>query len=205
MAVRIGILDYGMGNLGSVENACRYLGMHARVIRTGQEMEECSHLIVPGVGGFRDCVAQLDKAELKQPLQAWIQDGRPYLGICLGLQVLFGDSEESPGTSGLGIFAGRVRRFPGGPGLKVPQIGWNQVWWKPACPLFEGISDGEWFYFVHSYYADPDDKGIVSGETEYGIRYTSAVWSGNVYAVQFHPERSHEAGLKVLRNFGRME
>ena len=201
----IGIIDYGMGNLGSVTNACSFLEMDARVIKTAAEMDTCTGVILPGVGGFGDCMRHLDEHGFVEPVKQWIAGDRPFLGICLGLQVLFGESEEAPGVSGLGVFPGRVRRFELGADYKVPQIGWNRVAQvAEGCPLFEGIDDDRFFYFVHSYYVDTPEPGLPAGKTSYGIDYTSAVWKGTVAAVQFHPEKSQEEGLQMLRNFNRL-
>jgi len=199
----IGIIDYGMGNLGSVSNACRFLNLPARIITGPEEMNACSALILPGVGAFGDCMKHLSEHGFVEPIKAWIKADRPFLGICLGLQVLFETGEESPGTPGLGILRGSVRKFQLPPELKVPQIGWNRVYQKqPGCPLFSGIADGTHFYFVHSYYVEAQDASLTSGETGYGINYTSAICRGNLMAVQFHPEKSQEAGLSLLKNFG---
>lgn len=199
----IGIIDYGMGNLGSVSNACRFLNLPARIITGPAELNECDALILPGVGAFGDCMKHLADHNFVTPIKEWIAADKPFLGICLGLQVLFESGEESPGTPGLGILPGTVRKFQLPPDLKVPQIGWNRVYQlQPGCPLFNGISDGTHFYFVHSYYVDCQDPSIMAGETEYGINYTSAICRGKLMAVQFHPEKSQQAGLAMLRNFG---
>ncbi|NCC52513.1 MAG: imidazole glycerol phosphate synthase subunit HisH [Spartobacteria bacterium] len=198
----IGIIDYGMGNLGSVENACRFLELDARIVTRPEEMAVCDAVILPGVGAFADCMAHLREHGFVGAITSWIEQGRPFLGICLGLQALFESSEESPGARGLGIFAGSVKRFRLPKEFKVPQIGWNQVVQREKeCPLFAGVRDGAFFYFVHSFYVDPDDKTLVAGVTDYGLEYTSAVWRDNVMAVQFHPEKSHDAGIGMLRNF----
>jgi imidazole glycerol-phosphate synthase subunit HisH len=192
-----------MGNLGSVSNACRFLNLPARIITGPEEMKTCAALILPGVGAFGDCMKHLSEHGFVEPIKAWIKADRPFLGICLGLQVLFETGEESPGTPGLGVFRGSVRKFQLPPELKVPQIGWNRVYQKqPGCPLFNGIADGTHFYFVHSYYVETQDASLMAGETGYGLNYTSAICRGNLMAVQFHPEKSQEAGLTLLRNFG---
>jgi len=201
----IGIIDYGMGNLGSVSNACRFLGLEASVLTRPEEMGGCSAVILPGVGAFGDCMDHLVRHGFVKPVRDWISDEKPFLGICLGLQVLLEGSEESPGVAGLGVLPGTVRRFPATRDLKVPQIGWNRVrQMKPGCPLFEGVPDDSFVYFVHSYYADTPQGDDVAGTTEYGLRYTSVVWRRNMAAVQFHPEKSQRVGLTMLGNFGRL-
>lgn len=199
---RIGIIDYGMGNLGSVTNACRFLGLSAELVDAPDAMDGYDALILPGVGGFGDCMSHLKEHGYVEPVRQWIQQDRPFLGICLGLQILFEGSEEAPETKGLGLLPGRIIRFPVKPGYKVPQIAWNQVRQrKPACPLFEGIPDQSYFYFVHSYYAAGANEEHAAGITDYGVPYVSAVWAGNLMAVQFHPEKSQQLGLRLLGNF----
>ena len=215
---KIGIIDYGMGNLGSVSNACKFLGLDAQIVTAAEQMAACRAVILPGVGAFGDCMTHLTGHGFMEPIQDWIAAGRPFLGICLGLQALFESSEESPGVEGLGIFKGTVKRFDFNVAaassrcteadclshLKVPQIGWNAVTRKrPDCPMFAGVDSGTYFYFVHSFYVAPADESIVAGETDYGLKYASAVWKDNVFAVQFHPEKSQAAGLQMLRNFGK--
>ena len=203
---KIGIIDYGMGNLGSVSNACRFLELDAEIIAAPGQLDSCRAMILPGVGAFGDCMAHLVEHRFVDPIKEWIASGKPFMGICLGLQALFQRSEESPGVAGLGVFDGTVKRFDIAPELKVPQIGWNAVNQKqPGCPMFSDIDSGAYFYFVHSFYVDPADKGIVAGETNYGLEYCSAVWKDNVFAAQFHPEKSQAAGLQMLRNFGKGE
>ncbi len=198
----IGIVDYGMGNLGSVTNAFRYLGLDARIVAEKGGMESCRALVLPGVGAFGDCMEHLAGHGFADALGDWVAAGKPLMGICLGLQVLFDGSEESPGVPGLSIFPGSVRRFQLPKALKVPQIGWNRMAQsRPDCPMFEGIDDGAFFYLVHSYYVSPEEPSLVAGTTEYGIDYCSCVWKENVFATQFHPEKSQAAGLRMLRNF----
>lgn len=200
----IGIIDYGRGNLGSVSNACRYLGLPFSILSGAEEMTDCRALILPGVGAFGDCMRHLAGHGYAEAVRAWIAGGRPFLGICLGLQVLYEGSEESPGVAGLGILPGITRRFALPPDGKVPQIGWNRVRQvRRECPLFEGVPDGAYFYFVHSYYADHTGALYEAGVTEYGVKYTSVIWKDNLFAVQFHPEKSQKTGLQMLRNFGR--
>ncbi|MFH0879945.1 MAG: imidazole glycerol phosphate synthase subunit HisH [Lentisphaerota bacterium] len=198
----IGIVDYGMGNLGSVTNACRFLGLPAEIVAEPSAMARCSALILPGVGAFGDCMAHLSRHGFVDPVKQWLADDKPFLGICLGLQLLFKESEESPGVKGLGVLQGRIRRFQPSPDLKVPQIGWNRVKANLAeCPLFRGIPDKTYFYFVHSYYAETENESVAAGFSEYGMEYVSAVWKKNMMAVQFHPEKSQKSGLQMLKNF----
>ena len=199
----IGIIDYGMGNLGSVSNACAFLGLEARILTRPDEMGACQAVILPGVGAFGDCVTHLSQHGFVDVVRSWIGDGRPFLGICLGLQMLYEGSEESPGVKGLGILPGQVRRFRLSAEWKVPQIGWNSVKQKRRdCPLFKNVPDDSFFYFVHSFYAESAGGATDAGITNYGMDYASAVWKDNVLAVQFHPEKSQTVGLQMLRNFG---
>ena len=198
----IGIIDYGMGNLGSVTNAFRFLELEAKIVSRKHEMDDCRALILPGVGAFADCMAHLVEHDFIDPIKGWADAGKPLMGICLGLQAMFESSEESPSVAGLGLFDGTVKKFDLPRELKVPQIGWNRMTEvKPACPMFDGIDDESFFYLVHSYYVCPADESIVAGRTEYGQPYCSAVWKDNIFATQFHPEKSQAAGLRMLRNF----
>ncbi len=198
----IGIIDYGMGNLGSVSNAFRFLELDAKIITRKDEMDDCRAVLLPGVGAFGDCMSHLVAHDFVDAIRSWVQSGKPMMGICLGLQALFGSSEETPGISGLGVFEGTVKRFDLPRELKVPQIGWNRIHEvQPGCPMFDGIDDGSFFYLVHSYYVAPEDDAVVAGRTDYGIEYCSCAWKDNVFATQFHPEKSQAAGLRMLRNF----
>jgi glutamine amidotransferase len=197
----IGIIDYGAGNLGSVTNAFRFLEIPARVVTTPDALRGIDAMVLPGVGAFGDCLRKLRARGFERPVRNWIDAGRPFLGICVGLQALYEGSEESPDESGLGIFPGRIRRFENRPGLKVPQIGWNSVrQTRRECPLFAGIPDQSYFYFVHSFRADPALPES-AGETDYGGPFSSVVWRANVMAIQFHPEKSQKVGLMLLQNF----
>ncbi len=205
----IGIVDYGMGNLRSVGKALESLGFRTVVSGKAEELARCRGIVLPGVGAFRDCMLNLRRQGLLPFLSDVLAEGRPFLGICLGLQVLFTESEEFGRHAGIGFFPGRVVRFPaamraGGASLKVPHMGWNRVDFSAAHPAFHGVPDGSHFYFVHSYYVVPDDPGVVAGRTSYGVDFASAVGKGNLLAVQFHPEKSQAAGLAVLSNFGRL-
>ena len=199
----IAIVDYGMGNLRSVSKAFDLQGFAVTVTRDPKVISQASGLVLPGVGAFGDCVRNLDSYGLTAPIKDYIDSGRPFLGICLGLQVLFEESEESPGAPGFGVFKGRVVRFPDfkEERLKVPHMGWNQILIQKEVPVLEGIPERSWFYFVHSYYPSPEDGSIVAVKADYGIEFTAAVSKGNVFASQFHPEKSSSLGLKILRNF----
>lgn len=195
----IALVDYGSGNLRSVEKALEACG--ARVLRAtgGGVLAGADAVVVPGVGSFGDCAGNLRSAGLWEPVGEWLRAGRPYLGICLGYQLLFESSEESPGVPGWGVLAGRVVRFPQGP-LKVPHMGWNSLT-DLKGPLFPDPAAESWVYFVHSYYPVPADDSVVSSSCEYGLRFAASVSSGGLHATQFHPEKSQSAGLAVLRGF----
>ena len=198
----IGIVDYGIGNLRSVQKAVQHVGGEAIFVHTPEEIAQVDALILPGVGNFGDCVRSLAKSGMWDGVLAWANSERPFFGICVGYQMLFESSEEAPGEKGLGVFAGEVRKFSGGHGLKIPQIGWNTVTVRQSgSPLLEGISTGDYVYFVHSYYAAPKDTSIIALETTYGDTFAAAVARGNLLATQFHPEKSQRAGLQMLRNF----
>lgn len=200
----IALIDYGMGNLRSVEKALQRVGGDVGLTRDPVGLEKASKIVLPGVGAFGDCVRNLVAQNLLAPILAAIRAGKPFLGICLGYQLLFEESEESPGVRGLGLFRGRVVRFPEGP-LKVPQIGWNRVAFaRPACPLLRGIADGSHFYFVHSFYPAPRAASLACGHTDYGGRFVSMIWRARVFACQFHPEKSQAVGLRFLENFVRL-
>ena len=198
----IAIIDYGMGNLRSVSKAFEAVGHQAVVTRDVRVIGNASHVVLPGVGAFGDCMANIEQYGLVEPIRAAIQSGKPFLGICLGLQVLFSESEEFGPHKGLDIIQGTVRRFEGGQALKVPHMGWNQVHVQRACPLFDGVADGSDWYFVHSYFVDPSDKQLAATMTTYGIPFVSSVWKDNIVACQFHPEKSQLVGLRLIKNFG---
>ncbi len=198
-ASMIAIIDYGAGNLRSVAKAVARLGHAAEVTSAPERVSNARAVILPGVGAARDTMASLQHLGLIEPIKRVITEGRPFLGICLGLQVLLTFSEEGGGCDCLNIVPGTVRLLP--PGLKVPQMGWNQVKQKIRHPIFEGIPDEADFYFVHSYYADPLDRALVAGETDYGVAFCSVLVKGNLVATQFHPEKSGDVGLRFLENF----
>ncbi len=197
----IAIVDYGMGNLRSVAKAFERVGASAQVIQEAKAVQKASKLVLPGVGAFQDARHNLETLHLIEPILGALRRGIPFLGLCLGLQLLFTESEEGGVHPGFNLIGGRVRRFPKSE-LKVPHIGWNRIEYRGKnCPLLKGIPDGSYFYFVHSYYVDPVAKDAVAAETSYGISFTSMVWRGNLFATQFHPEKSQTFGLRLLENF----
>ena len=199
----IALLDYGAGNLRSVHKALRFVGADVRVVARPEEIGDARSIVLPGVGAFDDCIHALRRQELLGAALEFIKTGRPFLGICVGYQALFERSDEfNSCAAGLCLFGGRVRRFDEKHRLKVPQIGWNQLEIKREdCPLFKGIDQGSYVYFVHSFYPEPSDPGIIASETVYGDRFASAVWKDNIFATQFHPEKSQKVGLQLLKNF----
>lgn len=202
MAHRIGVIDYGGGNLRNVLNVLKFLGHEGVLVSAPQDLAQVDRLVFPGVGSFGDCAEELDRRDLRGALVDWVGADRPYFGICLGYQMLFERSAESPGARGLGVFAGEVVRFPSEAGLKVPHMGWNEV--EPVDPqrsIWQGTPQPLYLYFVHSYYPVPADSGIVASTTDYGVSFAASVIKGRVFAGQFHPERSQDAGLCLMRNF----
>jgi glutamine amidotransferase len=197
----IAIIDYGAGNIQSVNKAFRHIGCDCLITNKKEEILAADGAVLPGVGSFGDTVDSLNKYGIKETIVEYINSGKPFLGICLGLQLLFPGSEESKGAEGLGIFDGTITKIPNGDGLKIPHMGWNSLSIKKDCRLFEGIDDDPYVYFVHSYFLNAADKSIVAAQTEYGVTIDAAVESGNVFATQFHPEKSGEVGLKILKNF----
>lgn len=205
----IAIIDYEMGNLRSVQKGLERAGHKAIITRSARDILDASHVVLPGVGAFKDCMENLKRYDLIEPIFKVITSGRPFLGICLGLQLLFTESEEFGKHLGLDIIKGRVVRFPTtlldqNPELKIPHMGWNDIRIKKRTPLLDGIEDGSFFYFVHSYYVVPEDNGVIATNTDYGIEFTSSIWKDNIFACQFHPEKSQKVGLEILRNFGKM-
>ncbi len=199
----IALLDYGSGNLRSVEKALLKVGGNVEVMTRPEGMKSARAVVLPGVGAFDDCLNAMRRQELLEGVKEFIKSGRPFLGICVGYQALFERSEEfNSCAAGLGVFQGRVVRFPDQPGLKVPQIGWNRLEIvRPDCPLYKGIAEGSHVYFVHSFYPQPTDTSIVATRTEYGLPFASSIWRDNVFATQFHPEKSQTVGLRLLENF----
>ena len=199
----IALIDYGAGNLRSVYTALKFVGADVRIATRPEEIGGARALVLPGVGAFDDCINALRRQELMGGALEFIKSGRPFLGICVGYQALFEKSEEfNSCAAGFCLFGGKVVRFDGRDGLKVPQIGWNQIEvTRRDCPLFKGVESGSYVYFVHSFYPVPGDRSVIASETCYGERFASAVWRDNVFATQFHPEKSQRVGLKLLENF----
>jgi glutamine amidotransferase len=201
MNPRIVIVDYGMGNLRNVQRGFEKVGFEARVTRSKREIEKASGIVLPGVGAFKDCMVNLDRYGLVEIMLESIKKGKPYLGICLGLQILFSESEEFGLHKGLDVVRGKVVKFKPHPEYKVPHMGWNTVEMNKEVPLLKGVKDGDFFYFVHSYYVVPEDKEWVGTSTQYGTPFASSIWKGNIFATQFHPEKSQTVGLQLLKNF----
>ena len=197
----VAIIDYDAGNIRSVEKAVRYLGKEVTVTSEPEEILAADRVILPGVGAFGDAMKRLHAMGLVEVIRQAADRGTPFLGICLGLQLLFEKSEESPGVPGLGLLQGEILRLPEHPGLKVPHIGWNSLKYPNPGRLFRGIPDDSYVDFVHSYYLKAQDEGIVTATTEYGTLVHASVESGNLFACQFHPEKSSETGLTILENF----
>ena len=196
----IAIIDYNVGNLANLKNALDYQHLPNRIITRPEELNGAEHILLPGVGAFRPAMDQLRETEMEAVVRERVAAGVPFLGVCVGLQLLFDQSEEDGLHQGLGLLSGRIVWFAG-KGLKVPQIGWNQVAWQREDPLIEGIADHSYFYFVHSYYAAVSDPRDALGIAEYGEDFPAVVRHGNVWGVQFHPEKSQDAGLRLLKNF----
>jgi glutamine amidotransferase len=193
------IVDYGMGNLKSVLNAFSRLNADIVISSDPDVVRDAPVVVLPGVGAFGICMENLEKRGLADAIREHIRDGKRYLGICLGMQILFESGVEAPGVPGLGIIKGTVPRFTGS--IKVPHMGWNSVTLKKDSPMFKGIRTGDFFYFVHSYYCAPADPGVIATTTDYGDPFVSSVETGNIFACQFHPEKSQAVGLKLLQNF----
>jgi glutamine amidotransferase len=199
----IAIIDYGMGNLRSVEKGFMKVGVNAHITNNPDVVAKADGVVLPGVGAFKDCMRELTNLELTDTIPQVIKRGTPYLGICLGLQVLFSESEEFGRCRGLDIFRGKVLKFQEG-NVKIPHMGWNELNIQKSNPLLDEIPDKSYFYYVHSFFVAPEDNSIISATTEYDVDFTSMIWKDNVYAVQFHPEKSQTFGLKLLENFGKI-
>jgi glutamine amidotransferase len=195
--MKIGIIDYGAGNLRSISNGFLRVGAKTGVVSTSAQIRASDALVLPGVGNFGDAMLKLKG--VSDPIEEKIEEGAPFLGLCLGIQVLFDSSEEAPGVKGFGILKGTCKRFPGTVG-KIPHMGWNSIKIERESPLLEGISDGDYFYFVHSYYAKPKEN-VVAASCDYGLSFPAVAVRDSVFACQFHPERSGEKGLRILGNF----
>ncbi|HAK38072.1 MAG: imidazole glycerol phosphate synthase subunit HisH [Nitrospinaceae bacterium] len=207
----IAVIDYGMGNLRSVQKALEVVGADAVVTHDPETILKADSIVLPGVGAFKDCMTNLEKLKLVDPIRKFIDSGKPFLGICLGFQVLFDESEEYGPVAGLGILPGKVVKFPegiseteNGPRMKIPHMGWNQIEVKKKDPLFENFDVAPYFYFVHSYYVVPKDQEVVATVTNYGFEFVSGVQHKNIYAFQFHPEKSQTLGLSLLERFSRL-
>lgn len=199
--LKLALVDYGSGNLRSVTKALQLVGAQVERVAAGPLPDDAAALVLPGVGAFGDSVKQLRNRGLFEPVRDWVAEGRRFLGICLGYQLLFESSEESPGIEGLGILKGTVRRFPAN-GLKVPHIGWNQIHWEAGTrTIFPRLPEDPFVYFVHSYYPVPSEASLIAATASYGIRFAAAVAIKNLLATQFHPEKSQESGLAILRQF----
>jgi imidazole glycerol-phosphate synthase subunit HisH len=200
----IAIIDYEMGNLRSVQKAFERVGHSAAITSDPAVLADAAKIVLPGVGAFRDAIAALRERMLVEPIRAAIDAGKPFLGICLGLQLLFDKSFEDGEYEGLGIIPGSVVRFKVPSEFKVPHMGWNQLRFRQRPPIFEGIEDGAYFYFVHSYYVSPQNGAVIATETDYPQPFCSSVWRDRLFAVQFHPEKSQSAGLRLLKNFAEL-
>ena len=200
----IAIIDYQMGNLRSVQKGFERVGHAAAITSDPVILAKASKLVLPGVGAFADAIGELKRRELVQPIRDALDAGKPMLGICLGLQLLFDVSYEDGEHEGLGILPGAVQRFDVPAEFKVPHMGWNQVHFKRRAPIFAGIDDGAHFYFVHSYYVAPKDRAVVDGETSYPEPFCATIWRDNLFATQFHPEKSQRDGLRILQNFAEL-
>ena len=197
----IAIIDYDAGNIKSVEKALKYLGQDAVITRDKDIIMSSDKVILPGVGNFKDAMDRIHEYKLQNTIYDVVDAGKPFLGICLGLQLLYKTSEESPGATGLGILDGEILRIPDADGLKIPQIGWNSLDITPGAKLFKGIENNSYVYFVHSYYLKSKDEADVAASTDYSVHIHASVQKDNVYACQFHPEKSSAVGLKILENF----
>ncbi len=198
----IAIIDYGMGNLHSVQKALECMSARTAVTNTPAAIAAADKIVLPGVGAFDDAMAELKQRGLVEVIKEQVAAGKPFLGICLGMQLLFQESQEAVTSKGLGLLKGKVKRFADSKNLKVPHMGWNQLSIKKTgCPLLQDVAEGSFVYFCHSYYPAPDDKEAIATSTDYGVAFASVVWEKNMYGVQFHPEKSQDTGLAMLKNF----
>lgn len=200
----IAIVDYQMGNLRSVQKGFERVGHAAAITADPKVLEQADHVVLPGVGAFADAIAEIRRRELIEPIRAAIESGKPFLGICLGLQMLFDVGYEDGVHEGLGVIPGEVRRFEVPAEYKVPHMGWNHVKQRRPAPIFKGIADNAHFYFVHSYYVVPQDESVIAGEASYPEPFCAAIWRDNLFATQFHPEKSQGVGLQMLKNFAEL-
>lgn len=201
----IAIIDYGAGNLQSVKKAFDFIGAESVITDNPEVINACDRILLPGVGSFGDAMDSMHKSGLVETVKQNALSGKPFLGICLGLQLLFEESEESPGVKGLGIFNGKIKKFSNDMGLKIPHIGWNSLEIKQKDTLFKDVPENSYVYFVHSYYLHAEDENDIATITNYGIDFHSAVGKNNIFATQFHPEKSGDVGLQILKNFASME
>ncbi|OCL26174.1 imidazole glycerol phosphate synthase, glutamine amidotransferase subunit [Orenia metallireducens] len=200
----IKIIDYGMGNLRSVQKSFEKVGYQAEITNKKEEILNADGVVLPGVGAFKDAMENIQKLDLIDTIHQVVKEGKPFLGICLGFQLLFSESTEFGYTKGLDIISGSVKKFPDNLGLKIPHMGWNQLNLKQDNQIYDGLTDGEFQYFVHSYYVETEDKDVIGATTDYGIEFVSSIVKDNVYGAQFHPEKSSDKGLQVLKNFGKI-
>ncbi len=201
MSRPVAIVDYGVGNLRSAQKAFEHLGHAAEITSDADRIATAPAVVLPGQGAFGTCMRNLEAAGLIEPVRTAARSGRPFLGICVGMQLLFEESEESPGVPGLGVFGGRVVRFPPDPELKVPHMGWNQLRIVRRVPALSRVDDGDWVYFLHSYHPHPADADVIVSTTSYGIDFVSSVGRDNIWAGVFHPEKSQRVGLRLLEGF----
>ncbi|MBN1781709.1 imidazole glycerol phosphate synthase subunit HisH [bacterium] len=198
----IALVDYGAGNIHSVSKALEQCGGSVKITDRAADIGKAEKILLPGVGAFGQAMDALENLKLVEPLRDAVRENKPFLGICVGLQLLFESSEESPGVGGLALLEGRVKRFPAG--VKIPHLGWNEVRLEKKSPLWDGVPDQRFFYYANSYFTDPEDASVIVGTTDYNVRFTSSVQRDNLFGCQFHPEKSQKWGLRILENFVHM-